>query len=58
MSEPASQGSLTKGTWGDVLEGHSSSSFVFGDDGTVAIDAVAADTLDVSTGDNVWSAAR
>ena len=29
-----------------------------GDDGTIAIDAQAADVLDVSTGDTVWSVAR
>ncbi|MEP2178412.1 MAG: arginine N-succinyltransferase, partial [Marinomonas sp.] len=27
-------------------------------DGSIAIDSVAADTLDVSEGDNVWSVAR
>ncbi|TRD12184.1 arginine N-succinyltransferase [Erythrobacter insulae] len=30
----------------------------FNDDGTIAIDAVAADALDVSEGDTVWSVAR
>ena len=31
---------------------------ILGDDGTIAIDSIAADLLDVKPGDTVWSVAR